>query len=303
VSALPMSGAAWTRVQAAAAAHWAAPNVCNQDNKADVQALAGALAYARTGIPLYRTKVISAIQAAMATQVDGCFQAVLALGRQLGGWVLAADYVGYRDPAFIAWLTQLRTREIGGHGRWHQLRFTSGNSSNNWGIWSLASMIATDRFLGDQAALDRDWAIFKGYGDGTWTFQPTAGYLAGWNCGRYRAIEDLHCGSPDHNGVPAEDAARSGNTTNPDGGYVTEAMSGYTVQALLLSGAGYDAWGVNGQQIRRVADFQVRFGVFNYHPVGYYVPWVLNKVYGTSYPALAGNGGRMFGYTDWLFAP
>ena len=304
VAGLPTSGTAWDRVKSAAAASWATPDVCNKDNKADVQALAGALVYARTGEASYRTKVVRALQGAVASQRDGCSSAVLALGRQLGGYVLAADYVGYRDAAFVQWVRQIRTRELGGHGRWHQLRFTAGNSSNNWGIWALASMIAADRYVGDAAALAQDWAIFKGYGDGSWTgFKPTADYMAGWNCTSYFAIEPGHCGTPDHNGAPVEDASRSGNTTWPHLGYVNEALSGLTVQAMLLDGAGYPAWSVNASQMRRLADFLVRSRAWNAEPVGYFAAWVINASYGANYPAKAGNGGRMFAYADWLFGP
>jgi hypothetical protein len=302
VAGLPTSGAAWDRVRSVAAGSWTAPDVCNRDNKADVQALAGGLVYARTGDEAYKTKVVNAIKQAVASQKDGCSSAVLALGRQLGGWVLAADYVGYRDPAFVQWVSQIRTREIGGHSRWHQLRFTSGNSSNNWGVWALASMIAADRFVGDGAALAQDWAIFKGYGDGSWKgFKPTADYLAGWNCSGYYAIEPGHCGNPDKNGAPVEDASRSGSTSAPHPGYVTEAISGIAVQAMLLARGGYDAWGVNAQQVKRIAMFMYRFGIQNTQSVGYFVNWMIDRQYGTSYPKVAGNSGRMFAYTDWLY--
>jgi hypothetical protein len=303
VAGLPTTGAPWDAVRSVAAGSWSRPDLCDRGNKADVQALAGALVYARTGDAAYRTKVISAIRAAVATQRDGCSSAVLALGRQLGGWVLAADYAGYRDSTFVQWVGQIRTREIGGHGRWHQLRFTAGNSANNWGIWALASTIAADRYLGDTTALAEDWAIFKGYGDGTHSFQPTTEYLPGWNCTTYFAIEPGHCGSPDHNGAPVEDASRSGNTTTPHAGYVNEALSGLVIQAMLLDRAGMPAWSVNAGQLHLVADFPVRTGSWNTQSVAYFAGWMINAVYGTAYPAKAGNGGRMFAYTDWLYGP
>jgi hypothetical protein len=301
VTGLPTSGAAWTALRAVAASPWSRPDLCDRGNKADVQALAGALVYARTGDAAYRTKVINAMRAAVATQRDGCSSAVLALGRQLGGWILAADYAGYRDAAFVQWVSQIRTREIGGHSRWHQLRFTAGNSANNWGIWALASTIAADRYLGDATALAQDWAIFKGYGDGTHTFQPTSDYLSGWNCTKYFAIEPGHCGNPDHNGAPVEDASRSGNTTMPDAGYVNEALSGLVVQAMLLRRAGYPAWGVNSRQIRRVVDFLTRTGTWNAESVAYFAGYIVNAAYGSSYPVKPGTSGRMFAYTDWLY--
>jgi len=303
VAGRPVSGRPWDAVLKVAKATWATPDLCNKDNKGDVQALAGALVYARTGDTAFQLKAIAAIRVAVATQRDGCSSAVLALGRQLGGWVLAADYAGYRDSTFVQWVGQIRTREVGGHGRWHQLRYTAGNSSNNWGIWALASVIAADRYLGDTTALAEDWAIFHGYGDGTHSFQPTTEYLPGWNCTTYFAIEPGHCGNPDHNGAPVEDASRSGNTTTPHAGYVNEALSGLVIQAMLLDRAGMPAWSVNTGQLQRVADFLVRTGTWNTQSVAYFAGWMINSVYGTTYPAKAGNGGRMFAYTDWLYGP
>lgn len=98
--ALPTSGAAWNTVKASADAS-ATPDICNQDNKADVNALAAGIVYARTGDTAYRTKAISLINAAMASQTDGCGNAVLAMGRQLGGYVMAADFAEYRDPVYV----------------------------------------------------------------------------------------------------------------------------------------------------------------------------------------------------------
>ena len=133
VGGLPTSGAAWDRVRSVAAGSWSAPDLCAKENKAAMQALAGALVYARTGDASYKTKVVNAINRAVGTQRDNCSSAALALGRQLGAWVMAADYVGYRDASFVKWLTQIRARNIGGHSRWFSLRVTAGNSSNNWG--------------------------------------------------------------------------------------------------------------------------------------------------------------------------
>jgi hypothetical protein len=298
--ARPTSGTAWAALKAVADGAWATPSLADQNNKADVQALAGALVYARTGDVAYRTRVVGALErlwtGPWATDM-------LALVRQTGGWVLAADLVGYREPGFLAWLAAARTRVVDDHSRWTTLSFTAGNSSNNYGTFALTALIAIDRFLGDGAGLARDWAIFRGYGDGSWTFQPTADYAAAWNCAGYRAIESLHCATPgglDQNGAPVEDASRGGYPS-PHGGYVTEAMQGYVVQALLLHRAGYDAWGVNDRQVLRVAEFAVRFGIWNYHSVGYYAAWLVNDAYGVALPTQPAGYGRTFGFTDWLF--
>ncbi len=303
LKALPTSGAAWTSLKASADAS-VTPDLCDQDNKVGVNALAAGLVYARTGDLSYRKKAIDLITRAIPTQKDGCYNAILSLGRQLGGYVLAADFADYRDASFVSWLSQIRTREIGGHGRWHQLRFTAGDCASNWCTFSAGSMAAADRFLGDATNVARDWKIFQGYTDGSWPFNTNSSYQPAWNCGSYIAIENRQCKTPgglSQNGAPVEDASRLTYPT-PHDGYVSEAMQGFVFQALLLNAAGYDSFGIGGGALSRVAAFQVRFGIANGSSPGYYTMHVVNHVYGTSYPEKTPtSGGRIFGFADWLY--
>ena len=87
---LPTSGAAWDGLKAAADGDWGTPDLCDQDVKHGTLALAGALVYARTGVAAYAAKTHAAIMAAMGTERSSC--STLAIGRQLGGYVLAADF-------------------------------------------------------------------------------------------------------------------------------------------------------------------------------------------------------------------
>jgi hypothetical protein len=309
--ARPTSGAAWSALKAVADSSPGSPNLCDQDNKHGVKTLAAALVYARTGTVAYRDKVQSAIVSAMGTEQAGCHNAILSLGRQLGAYVLAADFIdlaGAEDTAFRSWLSGIRTRNLGGHSRWYTLVGTSENSANNWGTFALASRIVASAYLGDGADLARAWQVFSGYSTGSWAFQKTADWSAAWSClpgdGSSRVPIAINgaCANAGVNldGAPVEDASRSAFPV-PSGGYVNEAMQGYVVQALLLQRAGYDAFGVGNQAIRRVADFQARNGIWNFHSTGYYVAPVVNRMYGTAYPVLASGYGRVFGYTDWLY--
>ncbi|MBP9114280.1 MAG: DNRLRE domain-containing protein [Polyangiaceae bacterium] len=303
LKALPMSGTAWATVQSSADES-GVPNLCDQDNKTGVNALAAGLVYARTGNVAYRNKVIDLIKRAMPTQKDGCYNAVLSLGRQLGGYVMAADLADYRDASFTSWLSQIRTREIGGHGRWHQLRFTADDSATNWGMFAATSTLIADRFLGDTAQVARDWKIFTGYTDGSWPFKNGSSYQAAWNCGSYVPIENRNCKTPgglEQNGALVEDASRN-TYPSPHPTYTSESMQGLVVQAIVLRGAGYNAFGIGNSAVARVAAFQARFAIANPSSAGYYTMRVVNRVYGTSYPEKTPMGeGRIFGFADWLF--
>jgi hypothetical protein len=50
-----------------------------------------------------------------------------------------------------------------------------------------------------------------------------------------------------------------------------------------------------------VAEFAVRFGIWNYHSVGYHAAWLVNDAYGVALPTRPAGYGRTFGFTDWLF--
>ena len=86
--------------------------------------MASALVYARTGDAAYGERARAQIMAAIGTEQEGATNSILSLGRQLGAYVLAADFIGLSgadDERFRAWLDAIRTRELGGHGRWTSL--------------------------------------------------------------------------------------------------------------------------------------------------------------------------------------
>ena len=299
----PLSGVAWTAVRSAADASPGVPDItCNPTSRQHpATTLAAALVYARTGQTAYRTKAIALIESARATARD-CGNAILSLGRQLGAYVLAADYVGYRDASFVAWVSAIRTRDFpSSHSRWRVLAATAADTSNNWGTFALASLIASDAYLGDTGGLARDWALFRDYGDGSSSFAHTSGYQAVWSCPAGYEINPASCSDSRKEGAAVEDSSR---TTFPTiAGYPAEAAQGYVIQAELLGRAGYPAWTVNDRQICRNALWRQRMGNLNYSSVDRYVTYVTNARCGLSQPVSGAPFGRIFGFTDWLYGP
>ncbi len=299
----PTTGAAWTALKAAADASPGIPDItCNASSRQHPGVtLAAALVYARTGQAAYRTKAIALIETSRATARD-CGNAILSLGRQLGAYVLAADYIGYRDAAFVAWVSAIRTRDFpSSHSRWHVLAKTAADTSNNWGTFALASLIAADAYLGDGTGLARDWALFRDYGDGSSSFVRTGSYQAIWSCPVGYEINPASCTDPRKEGAAVEDSSRTIFPTIA--GYPAEAAQGYVIQAELLSRAGYPAWTVNERQVCRNAQWRGRLGNLNYSSVDRYVTYVTNSRCGLSQPVSGAPFGRIFGFTDWLYGP
>ena len=97
---------------------------------------------------------------------SGANNSILSLGRQLGAYVLAADFAdlsGADDERFRAWLDDIRTRELGGHGRWTHWVGTHEDAPNNWGSFTGASRIAASLYLGDTDDVQRAAQVLRGF--------------------------------------------------------------------------------------------------------------------------------------------
>src|SRR6185503_14954001 len=68
LQAIPTSGTAWQYLKYRADQPSGIPKVSNQNDPENVQVLAKALVYARTGIESYRTQVIASVMTAMGTE-------------------------------------------------------------------------------------------------------------------------------------------------------------------------------------------------------------------------------------------
>ena len=164
--ARPMSGSAWANLKSVADGSLGSADACDINSDHHVRTLAAALVYARTGDAAYATKARAGVMAGMASQKDGCSQAVLSLGRQLTAYVLAADFAGLtgaQDTQFRSWLSAIRTKDIGGHSTRTAITLTHEISSNNWGAYAGASRIAADLYLGDSADLAAAARVTRGF--------------------------------------------------------------------------------------------------------------------------------------------
>jgi hypothetical protein len=307
----PTSGPAWQALKSAADAPLGVAGIADQDSDDDVDTLAVALVYARTGIAAYRAKAAGAIAAAIGTEAGG---RALALGRNLASYVIAADLVGLArydpplDARFRAWLRAVRTESLAGL----TLIATHETRPNNWGTMAGASRVAADAYLGDAADLGRAAAVFRGwlgdrrayagfsFGDVSWQADPSAP-VAVDPAGAVRQGLSI-------DGALPEEMRRGCVFTVPPchTAYAWEAMQGAVVQAEILSRRGFDAFAWQSGAILRAARFLQRLDALygGWWAAGddRWQPWIIDRAYGVRLPAATPSGvGKVMAWADWVF--
>lgn len=306
---LPTSGAAWDSLVRTADGDLGSPDLSDPDSTNAGRTLAAALVFARTGQQSYRDEVVRQLHGVSDETLSGA--KVLSVARQIGGYAIAADLVGHRDPAFVAFLSDIRTRDIGGHPRWYALDQTSEDTASNWGAWALASRITVDAYLGDTQDLARAAAVFRGFlGDRSAYsgFRPTNEFDETWVCGatsQWVPVNPADCGG--RAGAFVEDISRS-SAAYPhvdDVGlmYSWETLGGASLSAKVLSRHGYpDVYQWSDRALLRAARFLHRNGGYAPdHGANQHIVWMVNKAYGaTLAPVRPAHFGRQYGYTDWL---
>ena len=224
--ARPVTGARWQNLRSVASSSLGSPNLCDQNSKHHLRTLAAALVYARTGSAAYGTKARNGVMAAIRTQRVGCNNAALALGRQLMGYVLAADFAnlsGSNDSTFRSWLRTIRRKVIGGHGVWNSLFRTHYLSATNWGAYAGASRIAASLYLGDRTdvlAASRVTRGFLGYRPAHAFSDNMSSAALSWSCTPTRYVPvNGYCrrGGMLVDGVVIADLSRGGSRQWPPG--------------------------------------------------------------------------------------
>ena len=308
LEALPMNGTGWTTLLSTANGSTGSVNLADQNNTNAGRVLASALVYARTGNASYRDKVVGQLKQVDASTLTDA--RVLSVARQLAGYAMAADLVGYRDPAFVSFMSGMRTRYIGNHGAWTALTQTSEVTANNWGAWALTSRIAIDIYVGDDADLARSAKVFRGFlGDAppTPASSATADFDASYACGSLATwvpINPAGCGDKD--GAIVEDISRTARLypTIDDTGrtYSWEVLGARDAQRQDARRSGYGGvWQWSDKALLRAASSPERHGGYapRYTKTST-CPGGQQGLRGGHGPVNPAGHGRQFGFTDWL---
>lgn len=278
----PMEGDAWeAMLMAAQDADPSAANVFDQDSDNNVEILAAAIVFARTGDQSFRNKVVAALDSLVAegdpVVTRGCvsgpigeeerINTTLSWGRETGAYVLAADLVGYRTPAFETWLGNMADIFVACDNRTMRLAFET--RPNNWGVMNFGSLVAIYAYLGNSSALMdiRDYFI-QGLTAPNSEDDPDTvigpGYRYGddlsWHCdeGNLRLINPEQCVKfgVDLNGIIPDDQRRAVNSCPdciPQGdSHISGWMNGAIMAARILDRVGLSIWDVGEQAFKRM---------------------------------------------------
>jgi hypothetical protein len=309
VAVLPTSGAAWTNLLAAADKACGTPDLANQDDPANVCVMAKALVYARIGGAKYRDGVLAALTSIVNS---GTYNGrALALGRELGAYVIAADLIGLpgMDPAldrvFREKLVELRTTYT--HSGPGNLIECQERRPNNWGLHCGFTLAAIAVYLGDDAALDRVAVIFRGWaGDRDAYAAFKYGADLTWQADPAQPVGINPKGSTrdGHNidGVMPEEMRRCGSFQWPpcSTGYVWEALQGAVATAWVLHRRGHDAFGWQDRALLRAVIWVHEQADQPAEGDDTWQPHLINKVYGSTFPApTPSRPGKNVGWADW----
>jgi hypothetical protein len=314
IALLPTSGSAWNNVLSEAKSSCGSVDLSDQEQRTNVCIMAKALVFARTGQTGYRRDVRAALREIVAASTYS--GRALALGRELGAYVIAADLIDLRnydptlDEGFRAKLRTLRTTYTTGAAS--SLIDCHEKRPNNWGAHCGATRAAIAVYLGDTADLARTAQVFKGYlGDrrsysGFKYGGSTSSLDNSWQCDPNRPVGINPAGCVRDglslDGVLPDDQRRGGSFTTdpPKENYVWEALQGLLAQAVILDRAGYDVWEWEDRALLRAAHWLHDVNDYPAEGDDTWQPHILNRHYGTKFPApVPSRPGKNVGWADW----
>lgn len=321
-----MEGRAWEQLVAAADGELEEANMAGYTANHDVETLAVALVYSRTGEEAYREKAAQAIRAAMGTEYTGLqkgpgsTQGALAVivGRNLVSYVIAADLIELAqydpglDAEFRTWMEELI------HVEWNDGSVVSEDErrANNHGRMAGGSRAAVAAYLGDSEELSRTAMVFKGFlGDREIYAGFDYPFDLSWQADPSQPVGINPPGVVKEgfeiNGALPEEMRRGCSFQLPpcQTNYPWEGLQGIVVEANILHRQGFDVWNWEDQAILRsvqfMHDLQQAYQDTAWWAEGddTWIPWLINDVYGTDFPTDEADIGKNMSWTDWTHAP
>lgn len=252
---IPAEGCAWDSVLAAAqAADPAAATIANQDSENNVEILAAALVYARTGTSSYRDKVTQAVDNLVAGGAPA--DRTLAWAREVGAYALAADLVGYHPAAFESWLRNVAEVWVADDGR--TLLHMFKVRPNNWGSHAFGSLAAIYGFLEDTARLDEVRSYWIQCVTGPIPAQVDFDSDLSWHADPAHPLLINPAGATKQgvviDGLMPDDMQRNGEFADPPPqttGYHWEGLQGQVMAARIFERLGLSIWDVADRALDR----------------------------------------------------
>jgi len=306
ISGLATNGVQWENLLDEANQQIYTVDISDQDEFDDVYAMAKALVYARTGNSDYRTDVIDACADAIGTEEGG---RSLALGRNLGAFVIAADLVDLPQAADMEFRDWLRTCLTNVMSEGRSLTTCHEQRPNNWGTMAGGSRAAVAAYLQDWDELDRAAKVFKGYmGDTNSHNGFSYQYSRSWQADTNNPVGINPKGATINghsvDGVLPDDQRRGGDFEwpPPKENYVYEALQGALLQATILDRAGYEVWEWEDQALLRAFNWLHDQANFTAVRDDSWQPFLMNQFYGTDFPTFTtSEHGKNAAPTCWLY--
>lgn len=330
----PAAGPAWDDLLADAARDPGPADLADQDSNHDVYTLAAALVCARVG--QYCAKARKGVLDAMGTETGARW---LAIGRNLGAYVIAADLLDLRADGTAdsegtrveQWIASWLTKRLSDNNDLSTLRgiepFHSGANAAAQEGFVHAAVAA---YLGDPQALERSWNAFRTFvcdpgvpdTEGIYLVPPV---LDGWAhdnlspcavnpAGALKLVPLRLLGGgllQSIDGAIIADMRRGGEYQWPPGytSYPWVGLEGLVPAAVILHRAGYRAFDVAERAVLRAHEYlwylRNETGDTRWFDGGRAreIVHLVNVVYGVSFPVSRPTGaGRTVGYTDWTHA-
>ena len=266
----PTSGAAWDELARVANGGTSrGVDVSNQDETQDNVVLAMALVGVRTNNQGLIDKAKAALTASINTEATGSDSRHrwLAVGRNLGTLVIAADVLDIRSGPVYDWLAAFKTRTLaddnsGVQKTLQQVALASGSNASMQEAFVLAAVAS---YTKDKPLLDNVWVRFRRYlGDTTspWTLQSNQ-FGDGWqvvNTDQMRVGiigKDVVKNGLLIDGAVANDSGRSNSTPkvplsyNSDSLYPWVGLNGAFSAATVFQRQGYPAYAFQDQALKR----------------------------------------------------
>ncbi len=262
-----------------------------------------------------RTKALTGLRAAIGTEAGGRW---LAVGRNLGAYVIAADVLGVTPDTDIGkWLAQFLTRTLKHNNQDKQITFqqSAWSSGSNASAQEGFAFSALAAYLGRRDLLDWSWTAYRRYvGD------RTSPHRVSSNSAAWQEIPTDPVGIQDLgsvksgcrlDGAISNDMSRGGSNVCTPGWtqYPWVGLDGSVPAALVLARQGYQAWEQTDNAIRRAFEYllyvKAKTGNAAWFDGKRAKPsiFLANRAYGTSFPLVLPVGeGRTVGYTDWTHA-
>jgi S-layer homology domain len=305
----PTSGSAWNRIVSAASMAGGDADVSDQDSDHDQWTLAAAIYTVRTGHQ--RDRAVGALERAIGTEQGGRW---LAVGRNLTGYIIAADLLGIRSGRAHDWLASFRTMRLEHNNSGEPITFRASawESGSNASAQEGAAYTALAMYLNDGSMKRWSWDAFRRYaGDRTSPHRITSNSDV-WQQVPSDPVGIQNVGARRSGcsiaGAISNDMSRGGSNVCRPGytAYPWVGLEGAVPAAVMLTRSGYSAFTVSNSALKRAAGY-----LMNLRRATGNVEWydadrapeikhVLNRAYGMAYPVqYPVAGGRTVGFTDY----